>query len=546
MMESVDKSFRNHVKKDLDPYICVFDGCPEPCQLYSSSEEWLSHMSSQHRTRWYCVAKDHPALPLDTREQFISHMEETHPGRFKKDQLGFIADSCARPIAPTIPNCPFCSEAAENLDAHVGQHLHHFALISMPWPDDPVEGAEGASPCVSDESSGSDRSGRATLLDDFDDIPPTAATPEYMVIGDVKLITEDPPPLDHPVVYGEASATWIPRRFPDVDETLEQFRAAWKRTKRDQLKSTSPVEAADEDGGEMSDHSLVSAPIKSSTVLEGAKNPSRVQHPVVVDRRLSTPSHATRPVVSIRAGEKRFEQFHDELTSLQAALGSGQNEGDIDCTLLTAKCEWGILREPDRPAAVLYMDVAVGTPYDSSLQGCSIEMTLLDQLDTGIKASGSGLRGGGRPWDSDHLEFTDCYGPVSIRFGDPYGTQSALSSQVSCSGRNGKANDTITWDIEYDWAEDGWAPSRPLPSVYHLAFAIEHNAHDFFLRIKASKKLASRTDRIKSRLRFAELEGFRYDEVEIRFQFPDGYGNDMWLDGIALGLSSAMELENML
>jgi hypothetical protein len=493
---------------------------------------------------------------METREDLVSHMEEVHPGRFKKDQLGFIADSCARPLVPTIPGCPFCSEEAENLDAHVGQHLHHFALISMPWPDDLAEGAaEGAgvaSTCVSDDSSGSDLSERATLLDDFDDIPPTDATPGYLVIGDEKLIVEDPPPLDHPVVYGEASATWVQRRFPDVDDTLEEFIAAWKRAKHDEPKSTSTVGIADDDGGEMSHQESDSPADKPSTLPPKAKDPSQVQPPVVVETKKASPGQATRPVVSIRTGEKRFERLEAEMTSdLFAAIwDSGRNEsdrheGDVDCTLLTTKCEWGVLGENHRQAAVLYMDMAVDPPYGGSLQGCTIEMTLLDLLD-GVKTAGPVIRPDISNWGVCLTQFTDVYGPKKARFGSPYGSQSALSSRVSrSSGRSGKGNDTITWDIEYDWAEDGWGSQRALPGVYHLAFVIEHNAHDFFLRIKASKKLASRTDPIKTRLRFTELKSFRYDEVELRFQFPDGYENHLQLDSIARDLPSAIEEENM-
>jgi hypothetical protein len=466
---------------------------------------------------------------METREDLVRHMEEVHPGCFKKDQLGFIADSCARPLVPTIPACPFCSEQADNLDAHVGQHLQHFALISMPWPDDLIEGAAegagGASTCVDHDSSGSDPSERGTLLDDFDDIPPTVAMPGYMVIGDEKIITH-PPPLDR------------------------QFIAAWKLAKQDQPEGTSTVDVAGDDGGEMSRQEPDPSATKPSTLPEGAKESSRVQRPVVMNTAPASSGQATRPVVSVRTGEKQWERLDTDLTSefLAAIWDCGRNEGDVDCALLTAKCEWGVLGETRRPAAVLYLDVAFDAPYDSSLQGCSIEMTLLDQLDReGMKAAGTGVQRGDRPWGAVRLQFTDSYGPVNMRFGSPYGSQSTLYSCVLRSTRSGKGNDTITWDIEYHWAESARGSARALPGVYHLAFVIEHNAHDFFLRIKASKKLASRRDRIKSRLRFAELDtcSFRYDEVEIRFQFPDGYKNLLQLESIARDLPSAMEAENM-
>ncbi|KAK4244252.1 hypothetical protein C7999DRAFT_17466, partial [Corynascus novoguineensis] len=139
-----------HVKKDLDPYICIFDQCPNPYQLYSSSEEWLGHMISQHRTRWHCPARDHPHLALGTRDELITHLEQIHPGRFEKAQLGSVADSCARADYPTIQHCPFCSEQAGDLNIHVGQHLQCFALQSLPWPEHLTHNTEGISKYGSD------------------------------------------------------------------------------------------------------------------------------------------------------------------------------------------------------------------------------------------------------------------------------------------------------------------------------------------------------------------------------------------------------------
>jgi len=66
----IDYLIRAHVKKDLFPYICVFEDCDEPYQLYATSEEWSSHMSSQHRIRWYCSANSHPLFSTDTRNDF--------------------------------------------------------------------------------------------------------------------------------------------------------------------------------------------------------------------------------------------------------------------------------------------------------------------------------------------------------------------------------------------------------------------------------------------------------------------------------------------
>jgi hypothetical protein len=59
-------------------------------------------------------------------------MKNVHAGSFPDDQLLFIFEISAQPITPTLEHCPFCSETAEDLEEHVGQHLREFALHSLP------------------------------------------------------------------------------------------------------------------------------------------------------------------------------------------------------------------------------------------------------------------------------------------------------------------------------------------------------------------------------------------------------------------------------
>ncbi|RSL95734.1 hypothetical protein CEP52_011908 [Fusarium oligoseptatum] len=147
------KAWTNHVKKDLDPYFCVFEECDNPSEIYSSSKEWLSHMRNRHRMGWQCFATDHEPLVYDRPEEFEEHMKTDHAGSFPDDQLPFIVEISAQPITPTLEHCPFCSETADNLEEHVGQHLQEFALHSLPWPDDVKEGSQDGSEWQSDITS---------------------------------------------------------------------------------------------------------------------------------------------------------------------------------------------------------------------------------------------------------------------------------------------------------------------------------------------------------------------------------------------------------
>lgn len=163
---------------------------------------------------WRCVVRDHPPQTFDTREAFLNHMTEAHPGMFRKEQLPFIAESSARPLSPTVPACPFCAEESGDLENHVAQHLCHFALQSLPWPDHLDQGSEIISGQEMNSSTFQDVE-RETLKDDLDD---------SLDFIDVEwldsLDTEPEPLLDTP-------ASWpsIERIFPEPDQVLSEFAA---------------------------------------------------------------------------------------------------------------------------------------------------------------------------------------------------------------------------------------------------------------------------------------------------------------------------------
>ncbi|KAG6356100.1 hypothetical protein INS49_015485 [Diaporthe citri] len=213
--EAADQdTWANHVKKDLDPYICVFDDCTQPYQIFSSSKEWLAHMRSEHRMSWRCVVRDHPPQIFETPEAFLNHMTDAHPGKFRKDQLPFIAESSARALSPTVPACPFCDEDSGDLENHVGKHLCHFALQSLPWPDHLYQHSEIMSEPEMNSSSSEDVE-RETIKDDLDD---------SLGFIDVEWIhsldTEPEPLLDMPV-------SWpiIQKTFPEPDQVLSELAA---------------------------------------------------------------------------------------------------------------------------------------------------------------------------------------------------------------------------------------------------------------------------------------------------------------------------------
>ncbi|KAF1985819.1 hypothetical protein K402DRAFT_464139 [Aulographum hederae CBS 113979] len=132
------RKWREHVKNDLDPYVCLFEDCDHPLELYKHSEAWLKHMRQEHMLRWRCAAKSHKPEMFETRAAFEEHMRQRHKNTFSEKQLPLLAERSARPTGPTFVECPLCglSQANEGMENHVVQHLRFIALKSLPWPDD--------------------------------------------------------------------------------------------------------------------------------------------------------------------------------------------------------------------------------------------------------------------------------------------------------------------------------------------------------------------------------------------------------------------------
>ncbi|ETS87206.1 hypothetical protein PFICI_01034 [Pestalotiopsis fici W106-1] len=125
--------YRAHVTSDLDAYVCLFDKCDRPEQLYHHSSDWLKHMRS-HTLRWRCKAKSHKPQIYPTENEYIEHMREFHPGSFTEPQLRALADANARSIGPMFQACPMCGTEAEgnSLEDHIVGHLRLLALRSLP------------------------------------------------------------------------------------------------------------------------------------------------------------------------------------------------------------------------------------------------------------------------------------------------------------------------------------------------------------------------------------------------------------------------------
>lgn len=172
-VELTSNFYRDHVKHDLDPYVCLFEPCNNSNVLYKHSEDWLKHMR-QHNLRWRCTAKAHGVLVFDDKNEYEQHMKTAHKG--SRSQLSIIAARSSRSAGPVFESCPLCGESGSDgqLDDHVAIHLRYLALKSLPFPEFLSDYQDSESQeFYSDASMGGRRS---TFLESFEDGSPSFNT----------------------------------------------------------------------------------------------------------------------------------------------------------------------------------------------------------------------------------------------------------------------------------------------------------------------------------------------------------------------------------
>ncbi|KAL6796176.1 hypothetical protein GGI42DRAFT_331043 [Trichoderma sp. SZMC 28013] len=165
-----ERKWQNHVKNDLDPYLCLFEECSEPDELYKHSEKWLSHMH-QHIQRWRCPS--HRELGLfPTCESYMQHVRDVHDTKINDNKLRALANRNARSLPKLFLSCPLCgkdeSEINTPLADHITGHLRSLAIMSLPIHyDDNLTGDVGSEKNGSSNSQPQSRS-TINLLDDED------------------------------------------------------------------------------------------------------------------------------------------------------------------------------------------------------------------------------------------------------------------------------------------------------------------------------------------------------------------------------------------
>jgi hypothetical protein len=248
---------------------------------------------------------------------------------------------------------------------------------------------------------------------------------------------------------------------------------------------------------------------------------------------------AFRPPTLLQGSKDiKFQRIDDTTSSNSVIAARGQiGKARVECNFLLKKSQWGFLRPNKTPSAIFFLDLHIHAPSNAWLQSCSISMALSDHLDENAPPDGRRSRPG----------FTYFFGPKSLvshanatrSSGSRSRGQSSrprLSSYITSTASN-TWFDKMVWSIEYDNPDD--QPTRS--EVYHLAFAIEHSAQDFYLKTKVTGTFSSRRINVKRILKFDSKNA----ETITKFEFRNGYNTSQHLDQLAASLERAMEMENM-
>jgi len=127
---------RQHYFHDLQPYICLRDGCSSRHLRYSTIDEWTEHIRGCHELTWRCMFGCNDSF--FARTAFEEHMIAEHRGQITSVELPTLAELCMKhTLATNLSNatqCPCCGEAIDGPDRfyhHLAKHMEDVALLSL-------------------------------------------------------------------------------------------------------------------------------------------------------------------------------------------------------------------------------------------------------------------------------------------------------------------------------------------------------------------------------------------------------------------------------
>ncbi|KAH0532089.1 hypothetical protein TsFJ059_000827 [Trichoderma semiorbis] len=112
-----ESEWRQHIDRDLKPYICLSEGCPEAHSAYPTFDEWFTHMEL-HDSRWHqqiyltsswvCTICEFNQDVYSSPQALYSHLEECHSSDFTNEQLQAISRQSKTEEPRASDDCLLC------------------------------------------------------------------------------------------------------------------------------------------------------------------------------------------------------------------------------------------------------------------------------------------------------------------------------------------------------------------------------------------------------------------------------------------------------
>ncbi|KAF3072631.1 hypothetical protein CFAM422_005299 [Trichoderma lentiforme] len=112
-----ESEWRKHIDRDLKPYICLSEGCPEAHPAYPTFDEWFTHMEL-HDSRWHqqiyltsswvCTICEFNQDVYSSPQALYSHLEESHSSDFTNEQLQAISRQSKTEEPRASDDCLLC------------------------------------------------------------------------------------------------------------------------------------------------------------------------------------------------------------------------------------------------------------------------------------------------------------------------------------------------------------------------------------------------------------------------------------------------------
>lgn len=129
-----DKAWKAHLIHDLRPYICTYEDCKSPTQLYDSRQDWVQHENSEHRKIWRCL--EHSDQVFKRLETYKRHLQEQHRGTISGEASSIRIIQASESVSDIVGRaCPICMvelDTTRAMEGHISLHLERFARFSLP------------------------------------------------------------------------------------------------------------------------------------------------------------------------------------------------------------------------------------------------------------------------------------------------------------------------------------------------------------------------------------------------------------------------------